>query len=475
MSTPLCQEESEHAPPESKDQERRRRNWIVFLYGITTILLFADQNLLAPNLTAIAKEFGFDDDERDKKLGGDIALAFFLLGAPASFVVGVLADKWNRSLLFAMTVGIGEGACLATFFSTTYQQLYVLRAITGFSVGGALPIIFSVLADLYEAQQRPAAAAGVTMGCGIGIAVGQGLAGYLGPTFGWRLPFIVVSAPALICAVVLLLTVKDPERGAKEKAIIQQRERIGNEGIDDSSCGSPCDIAMAPTFLDAQEEKDEKDAYNEMNSITRELEEAVNGDILWKQRWGSNIRTLTSLLSTPTVVLMMLQGAPGCVPWGIVNTYLTDYLATDRGMTVEGATTTVLMFGVGVSAGLVVGGAGGNYLYKINPRYPSLLAGCMAIFGCIPLWILINAIDSESNIVLMTVVSFVSGLGSGVTGPIVKATLQNITLPTSRGLAFALLNTFDDFGRGLGPVFVAMLIVQIGGRRQAFNVGVLGW
>jgi hypothetical protein len=42
-----------------------------------------------------------------------------------------------------------------------------------------------------------------------------------------------------------------------------------------------------------------------------------------------------SLLSTPTVVLSLLQGAPGCVPWGIVNTYLNDFLSENRGMTVE--------------------------------------------------------------------------------------------------------------------------------------------
>jgi hypothetical protein len=72
-------------------------------------------------------------------------------------------------------------------------------------------------------------------------------------------------------------------------------------------------------------------------------------------------------------------------------------------------------------------------------------------------------------------IAFLAGVGSGVTGPIVKATLQNVTLPQERGQAFALLNTFDDFGRGLGPVFVAAMIQGLGGRVPAFNVGVGGW
>jgi hypothetical protein len=55
--------------------ERRRA---VTLFSACTILLFADQNLMSPNLTAIAADFGFSDEERDKKLGGQIALAFFV-------------------------------------------------------------------------------------------------------------------------------------------------------------------------------------------------------------------------------------------------------------------------------------------------------------------------------------------------------------------------------------------------------------
>ena len=61
------------------------------------------------------------------------------------------------------------------------------------------------------------------------------------------------------------------------------------------------------------------------------------------------------------------------------------------------------------------------------------------------------------NIIIYGIAAIFAGIGSGVTGPIVKATLTNVTIPTSRGTAFALLNTFADFGRGLGPLFVAIL------------------
>ena len=44
-------------------------------------------------MTAIASEFGMSDEERDRKLGGEIAFAFFLLGAPAALAIGVATGE----------------------------------------------------------------------------------------------------------------------------------------------------------------------------------------------------------------------------------------------------------------------------------------------------------------------------------------------------------------------------------------------
>ena len=39
----------------------------------------------------------------------------------------------------------GEGPCLATFFVKRYWQLLVLRILTGISVGGTFPLVFSLV------------------------------------------------------------------------------------------------------------------------------------------------------------------------------------------------------------------------------------------------------------------------------------------------------------------------------------------
>ena len=447
--------------PEQPQIRGKRHIYAVTLFSATTILLYADQNLLAPNLSQIAAEFGFSDLERDRKLGGDISLAFFLLGVPASLVIGCWGDQSDRMILSAWTIGLGEGACFATYFSRTYQQLYICRALTGLSLGGALPLMYSVLGDWFRAEDRHLVAAVVGMGTGVGIALGQGIAGFVGPRMGWRFPFLIVSIPALACAILLAFTVRDPERGGMEKVALERIQDRSSHQLslqtDDefafiahSSMISSCDPERAPGAI------------------------AETGRVCG-QDWKAHRRTFVELLSTRTFVLSLLQGAPGCVPWGIVNTFLNDFLSENRGMTVEGATLTVLLFGVGNFIGMVMGGTFGRYLYKRNPRYPPLFAGSMAILGCLPFWMLLNSVNSTTNLVKIATISILAGAGSGTTGPIVKATLQNVTLPNARGQSFALFNTFDDFGRGLGPMLVSLLIVRFGSRASAFNIGVLGW
>ena len=54
------------------DDESTERLWAVSLFSVCMTLLYADQNSMPPNLTVVAAEFGFDDEERDQKLGGTL-------------------------------------------------------------------------------------------------------------------------------------------------------------------------------------------------------------------------------------------------------------------------------------------------------------------------------------------------------------------------------------------------------------------
>lgn len=211
-------------------------------------------------------------------------------------------------------------------------------------MGGALPLIYSILGDMYKADERHKANAFVGMGTGIGIAVGQGIAGFLGPTFGWRLPFLVVSAPALICAAIVAVTVKDPERGRMEEATLERRQVRTDESKDgdETDCATSKQIEMRR--LNSGEEPKEFEGMPESpntpqpaafgvprkrskeypsgeksNGCSEECtgkNKGVVSRVLWS-RLKPTVKASMILFRTPTVVFAMLQGIPGCLPWGI--------------------------------------------------------------------------------------------------------------------------------------------------------------
>lgn len=364
----------------SHPKEGRQRCIIVSVYLLTLCLLYADSFLLAPNLTQVAEEFGFDEDQRDAKLGGQISLAFFLVGAPAAILVGWLADSFHRSPLFAIVTFIGEAACFSTYFVQSYTGLLVTRTLTGVSVGGALPIVYSVLGDFYKAEQRNAVAALASTATGVGVAIGQSLAGFLGPTFGWRLPFLLVSVPAFCCGFILLFT-PEPQRGRKERAILYLQEhyvqQIDNHqpipvsipsehterepsSIDHIESGiselqtSRAKIDELPEDHCSLSQSPRHDSYlgngdlssnsrHEVNQIVSEhLPQQASSDSYSIQRRSIvyedekvSLKSTWELCKTPSIILTLLQGAPNVVPFAIASTYLNDYLAQDRGMSVE--------------------------------------------------------------------------------------------------------------------------------------------
>ncbi|GBG26304.1 Synaptic vesicle glycoprotein 2A [Hondaea fermentalgiana] len=416
--------------------------WFVFLVVCLNIVLFADQNLLAPALTPIAREFGFvekyangtviteydedldayvavvDGDMRDRKLVGDITLAFFVLGGTISLIVGYLTDVVNRRNTLAVVIVLGETSCLATYFTTTYWGLFATRAATGVAIGGAIPLIYSLFGDLFSVKNRGKAVAAASIAQGAGSGIGQVLAGLIINDEGtnWRLPFVVVAVPAYFLVIILLLTVKEPERGTKEEA-----------------------------FQD----------LDEVNYSER---------ISWEQ--------VKTLLKTPTFLLILLQGIPASLPWGVIQGYLNDYLIEEKDVDRNQSGLVVLGFGFGAILGAVVGGFLADRLVDKKRRIPVVM-GVTTTVGAFPLLALINAEPMAA--IAYTLIAIPSGLIIGITGSAVRVILVNTIAPSVRGSAFSLFALSDDIGKGMGAYIVSLLITAAGSREAGLSISLLGW
>jgi len=387
------------------------------------LFLFADQNLMAPNLTQIARDLGLDDTRRDVLLGGNISFVFWVLGGVVTLGIGGLTDLVSRKRLLAAVVVGGEIPCLLTGFAQTYDQLFWLRALTGIGIGGALPLSYSLVGDCYSYRDRAKAAAWIGLAQGLGIAAGQLLAGTLGPSHGWRLPFILVACPNFALALVFALFAREPPRGAAE------------EGLQDLA---------------------------QQGGYSARLD--------WKRYVG--------LFRIRTNLLAFLQGIPGTVPWGVFFVFLNDFYSQDKGFSVQGATLVVMATGAAAIAGSFAGGMAGNRLYNVRPALLPVLCGVSTLAGTVPMALLLGyppqAGVADPSPAVPIAFGVLTGFCATITGPNVKAMLLNVNAPETRGSIFSLFNLADDLGKGFGPVVISALVTRFG-RLHAFHLANLFW
>ena len=379
------------------------------LLFILSFFLFADQNLMGPNLSQIAAEFGFNDLERDIKLGGEISLVFWLIGGFFTLFFGYFTDIASRKKLLIISMLFGEIPCFLTGFVENYQQFFWLRALTGIGIGAIIPITYSLLADYFPSNMRSAATGYLGLVVGLGIGGGQLLAGLTGPEYGWKISFIIVSVPNFIFLLLYAIFATEPARGKSD----------GN-----------------------------------INDITK-----INSSII-KQ-----------LISKKTNILVFLQGIAGTVPWSVFFVFLTDYLAQDIGYSVQMASLVVFVIGLSAMIGGFAGGLIGNKLYNINPKYQPLLSAVCTFIGMVPTAFLINLSPVESNTSVMypLILGVFSGFFITITAPNMKAVLMNVNHPNTRGMAFSIYNLADGLGRGFGPFIISFFILQFG-RQWGFNL-----
>ena len=384
------------------------------LLFILSFFLFADQNLMGPNLSQIADDFGFNKIERDFKLGGEISLVFWLIGGFFTLFFGYFTDIVSRKNLLIVSMLFGEIPCFLTGFVETYQQFFWLRALTGIGIGAIIPITYSLLADYFPSNMRSAATGYLGLIVGLGIGGGQLLAGFTGPEYGWKISFIIVSVPNFFFLLLYSLFATEPERGKSDENV---------------------------------------------SDITK-----IDYSIIKK------------LVSKKTNILVFLQGIAGTVPWSVFFVYLTDYLAQDIGYSVQVASLVVFVIGIAAMVGGFVGGLIGNKLYNIEPRYQPLLSGICTFIGMIPTAFLINLnpVSANASVTYPIILGLLSGFFITITAPNMKAVLMNVNHPQTRGMAFSIYNLADGLGRGFGPFIISFFILNFG-RQWGFNLANAIW
>jgi MFS family permease len=225
-----------------------RRDAYYSLFVMTIVVMFTvlDRSVLALLIDPIKKDFGITDTEIALLLGAAFSLPYGLVG----IAVARLADQSNRRNLVAASIAFWSAATVACGVAQGYVSLLLARIGIGAGESGYGPASWSIATDYWPREKVAFATA--TMG--IGAMLGTGLALFLGgvvlhlvygmplvdlPGIGvirpWQWTFIVVGAPGLIWALVVLTSKEPPRRGLApgEKAARVPVREVGRWMRDD--------------------------------------------------------------------------------------------------------------------------------------------------------------------------------------------------------------------------------------------------
>lgn len=135
-----------------------------------------------------------------------------VMGVPlvlGSIPLGILIDRYSRSRLLFVLVVLSLIASLLTACAPNFTVLMLARALAGLTGLGSVPVVFSLLADLYPPGQRGRVTTLATVGQVAGSSAAFALGGTLLTMAGsesesWRWAMLWLTVPILPIALAML-------------------------------------------------------------------------------------------------------------------------------------------------------------------------------------------------------------------------------------------------------------------------------
>jgi MFS family permease len=185
---------------------------LILLTGVYTFN-FIDRQIIGILSPAIKEDLGLADWQLGVLKGFAFAVLYTTLGIP----IARLADRKNRVTIIAIALGLWSGFTAISGAATNFVQLTLARVGVGIGEAGGSPPSHSLISDYFPKEKRAGALAIYAMGIPIGVALAYLGGGWVMQTFGWRVAFVVIGLPGIAMAVLLKLTVREPQRGGMER------------------------------------------------------------------------------------------------------------------------------------------------------------------------------------------------------------------------------------------------------------------
>ncbi len=198
------------APTQAAAAPSTRRYYVLALLTIIYALNFLDRTIFNVLIEPIKKEFALSDTTMGLLAGFGFVLFYSLLGIP----IARMADRLNRRNIVALAFAFWSAMTYLCGLASSVTTLAMARIGVGVGESAGTPASQSMIADLFDKNERPRALGIYAIGTYLGVFLGYFIGGYVDQHYGWRMAFFTAGLPGIALAAVLWLTISEPKRGA---------------------------------------------------------------------------------------------------------------------------------------------------------------------------------------------------------------------------------------------------------------------
>lgn len=189
--------------------------WVVVgLLWVVALLNYMDRQMLSTMKPTM--QLDIPELESAANFGRLMAIFLWIYGF-MSPVAGVIADKFNRKWLIVGSLFIWSAVTFMMGYATTFNQLYLLRAIMGISEALYIPAGLSLIADFHSSKTR-SLAIGIHM---TGLYMGQALGGFgatIAGKFSWNMAFQSFGIVGIFYSLMLVFFLREKKNHVNPEA-----------------------------------------------------------------------------------------------------------------------------------------------------------------------------------------------------------------------------------------------------------------
>jgi len=109
----------------------------------------------------------------------------------AAMTAGPIADRWGRKWPVVLSTLTFATFALLTARATSFDQLVILRFLTGLGLGGAMPNVVAVTSEYAPKRLLPVFVSMIFCGMPLGALLGGLVSSVMVPRWGWQSVFYV--------------------------------------------------------------------------------------------------------------------------------------------------------------------------------------------------------------------------------------------------------------------------------------------